>query len=270
MKRRYRFEWHPSREYMGRVIMKWGGGLISEKETLCKPHLERISALSECVCTLVAKGHDVIVVHGAGSFGHLRAREYKLSEGDIPGFDQDEAVILVRNDMDRLHNIVLNSLNSMDTFSHPPRDFVKNTGVEFTGNLDRFLRPGVHITFGDVVNCDSPQKFGILSGDDLMLRLSIDLPSVTHVIFAMGDTPGLMTNPGPDGELIPIWSNEQKFTGQHLEEIDVTGGIFLKTERAAVICEHVNHVWFVDGFHPDRIIEIVENGHTYGTRISAS
>lgn len=270
MKRRYRFQRDPSRRVMGRVIMKWGGGLISDKSTLCTPYIDRITALAECVGKLVSKGHDVIVVHGAGSFGHIRAREYKLAEGDIPGFDQDDAVILVRNDMDRLHNIVLNSLNSMDTFSHPPRDFVKNTGVEFTGNLDRFLRPGVHITFGDVVNCDSPQKFGILSGDDLMLRLSIDLPSVTHVIFAMGDTPGLMTNPGPDGELIPIWSNEQKFTGQHLEEIDVTGGIFLKTERAAVICEHVNHVWFVDGFHPDRIIEIVENGHTYGTRISAS
>ena len=270
MKRRYRFERDPSRQFMGRVIMKWGGGLISDKSTLCTAYADRISALAKCVGKLVSKGHEVIVVHGAGSFGHLRAREYKLSEGDIPGFDQEDAVILVRKDMDHLHEIVLASLNTMDTFSHAPRDFVKNTGAKFTGDLDRFLSPGVHITFGDVVDCDPPLNFGILSGDDLMLRLSVELPDVTHVIFAMGDTPGLMTTPGADGELIPIWRVDDQFSGQHEHGIDVTGGIFLKTERAAAISQHVEHVWFVDGLHTERILEIVENCYTYGTRISNS
>jgi isopentenyl phosphate kinase len=83
----------------------------------------------------------------------------------------------------------------------------------------------------------------------------------------MGETPGLMTSSGPDGELIPIWNREMQYTGVHSEEIDVTGGIFLKAERAAEISEFVEHVWFIDGTQTERIQQIVEDGYTYGTRI---
>ena len=252
---------------MGRIIMKWGGGLISDKSTLCTPFIDRITALSDCVKNLVVLGHDVIIVHGAGSFGHLRAREFRLAEGNIPDFDQESAIDQVRSDMDTLHDLVTSSLVPLPTHSHPPRDFALNTGASFDGDLGRFLMPGTHITFGDVVECEPPQEFGILSGDDLMLRLSIELPDVTHVIFAMGDTPGLMTNPGPTGELISIWNSQIGFAGKHSEEFDVTGGIFLKAERAEAISKHVDHVWFIDGVHPNRILDIVQNGHAFGTRI---
>ena len=153
---------------MGRIIMKWGGGLISDKSTLCTPRKNRISALADCVSTLADLGHDIIIVHGAGSFGHMRAREYKLAEGNIPDLDQQEAIPKVRSDMDTLHQLVTDSLSERDILSHPPRDFVLNTGPTFQGDLDRFLKPGIHITFGDVVECESPKEFGILSGDDLM------------------------------------------------------------------------------------------------------
>ena len=267
MNRRYRFEWVPCRVIMGRIIMKWGGGLISDKSSLCTPYIDRISALANCVSTLAELGHDIVIVHGAGSFGHIRAREFRLAEGNIPDLDQEEAISLVRSDMDALHQIVLDSLSNLHTCSHPPREFVEGTGPTFRGDLDRFLEPAIHVTFGDVVNCKPPEDFGILSGDDLMLRLSVELPDVTHVIFAMGDTPGLMTNPGPSGELIPEWSSDIGFTGQHTEEIDVTGGIFLKASRASSISEHVENVWFVDGVHPRRILEVINEGRAVGTRI---
>ena len=252
---------------MGRIIMKWGGGLISDKSSLCTPYIDRISALANCVSTLVELGYNIVIVHGAGSFGHIRAREFRLAEGNIPEFDQSEAISMVRNDMDALHQMVLDSLSNLNTYSHPPREFVEGTGPSFSGELERFLAPGIHVTFGDVVNCKPPEDFGILSGDDLMLRLSLELPDVTHVIFAMGETPGLMTNPGPSGELIPEWSSDVGFTGQHSEEIDVTGGIFLKAKRAGAISEHVENVWFVDGVHPSRILEVINEGHAVGTRI---
>ena len=252
---------------MGRIIMKWGGGLISDKSSLCTPYIDRISALANCVSTLVDLGYDIVIVHGAGSFGHIRAREFRLAEGNIPEFDQNEAISLVRSDMDTLHQMVLDSLSNLHTHSHPPREFVEGTGPSFKGDLERFLNPGIHVTFGDVVNCKPPEDFGILSGDDLMLRLSAELPDVTHVIFAMGDTPGLMTNPGPSGELIPEWSIDVGFTGQHSEEIDVTGGIFLKAKRAGEISAHVENVWLLDGVNPNRILDVINEGHAVGTRI---
>ena len=76
-----------------------------------------------------------------------------------------------------------------------------------------------------------------------------------------------MTNPGPSGELIPEWSSEVGFTGLHSEEIDVTGGIFLKASRAEAISENVENVWLVDGVHPNRILEVINEGHAVGTRI---
>jgi len=252
---------------MGRIIMKWGGGLISDKSTLCTPYIDRIMSLGLCVKDLVKNGHCVVIVHGAGSYGHILAREYRLAEGNVDGMEQIKAVEKVRADMDLLHQIVISSLEPLQIMSHPPRDFVKNTGPAFAGDLDRFLSSGTHVTFGDVVDCESTKHFGILSGDDLMLRLSTELPDVTHAIFAMGETPGLMTSSGPDGELIPIWNREMQYTGVHSEEIDVTGGIFLKAERAAEISEVVEHVWFIDGTQTERIQQIVEDGYTYGTRI---
>ncbi len=268
MKRRYRFVRHPSRQTMGRIIMKWGGGLITDKTTICTPYLDRIHNLSICVKKLYDLGHEIIIVHGAGSFGHIVAREYRLSDGNIPELEQNEAINQVRTDMDSLNQLVIDSLLDLDPVIHAPRNFVVNTGPHFEGDISRFLEPGIHITFGDVVDCNSPMDFGILSGDDIMFRLGTELPDVTHVIFALGDTPGLMSTHGADGILIPEWDASMDFDGHHTTEIDVTGGIFLKVERASAISKKVEHVWFVDGTNPERINEIVDNGKSIGTKIN--
>ena len=255
---------------MGRIIMKWGGGLISDKTTLCTAEYSTIQSLADCVKSLSQLGHDIVIVHGAGSFGHIRAREYRLNEGDIGGIDQIDGVEQVRSDMNELHNLVIESLGPLAIKSHRPRDFVLNTGPDFIGNLDRFLSPGIHITFGDVVDCETPKNFGILSGDDLMLRLSVELPDVTHTIFAMSGAAGLMSTADEFGELIPLWDDTVAYSGHHAKDVDVTGGIFLKVERASTIAEHVEHVWLVDGGHPSRILEIVEKGQSVGTRFAST
>ena len=255
---------------MGRIIMKWGGGLISDKSSVCTANQQHIRNLAQCIKHLAKLGHDIIIVHGAGSYGHIRARQYRLDEGNIDGIEQTEGVAQVRADMLQLHDLVVESLLPLNVISHKPREFVLNNGPDFQADLEPFLDSGIHVTFGDVVQCDPPREFGILSGDDLMLRLSCELPDVTHSIFAMGGTPGLMTSSDETGKLIPIWNNQMEYSGNHRQEIDVTGGIFLKTQRAAHICEVVDHVWFVDGEHVSRILEIVEYGESVGTRIVPS
>ena len=223
--------------------------------------------MAEICKQIVAMGHELVIVHGAGSFGHIRAKEYRLAEGDIQDLDQSNAINLVRSDMDMLHTHVIEALTPLVVHSHAPRDYVTNTGANFQGDLDRFLQPGVHVTFGDVVDCEPPELFGILSGDDLMLRLSNELPDVEYTIFAMGGTPGVMTDFGNDAKIIPKLTADTGFTGIHESDIDVTGGIFLKVERAFEISRKVDHVWFIDGHHPERVLEILHNGETIGTRI---
>jgi isopentenyl phosphate kinase len=230
--------------------------------------------LAESVRILVDNGHSVIVVHGAGSFGHLLAREGRINEGRIQSINQDEIILQIQSDMDQLNLFVADSLINQGLIvkNHPPRTFVINNGPQFIADLQRFHTPNcVHITFGDVVSCDDEREFGILSGDDMMLRLSTELPDVTHAIFALGDVPGLMSAP-PDysnSQLIPVWNSSDQIEGFHASDIDVTGGIFLKAERASTIASTIEHVWFVDGRIPSRILEIVSDGATIGTRIQS-
>jgi isopentenyl phosphate kinase len=66
-----------------RVVIKWGGGLITDKTTLCTPNLPVIAQLAEAVKRCIDSGVDVVLVHGAGSFGHLRAKHWRLNEGRV-------------------------------------------------------------------------------------------------------------------------------------------------------------------------------------------
>ena len=64
-----------------------------------------------------------------------------------------------------------------------------------------------------------------------MLRLSTEL-EVTHSIFLIGDSEGVLTGPPDesDSELITHLGPNTKINGRHEADIDVTGGIGLKIE----------------------------------------
>ena len=68
---------------MARVIIKLGGGLITDKTRYKEVFRERIDAVSVVISKIVDLGYSVIVIHGAGSFGHLEAKKWHLSRGHI-------------------------------------------------------------------------------------------------------------------------------------------------------------------------------------------
>ena len=69
---------------MARVIVKLGGGLITDKSEYKQVRRDRVDAVSAVIRELRNCGHSVIIVHGAGSFGHLEARKWRLSEFGTP------------------------------------------------------------------------------------------------------------------------------------------------------------------------------------------
>ena len=267
------------------VVIKWGGGLITDKSQLCTVREDVIESLALVVKQIQDAGLGVILVHGAGSFGHLRARGWRLAEGRIEGHvdptdadcnSQDEAVELVRRDMMTLNSSVVTGLAKAgcDVEVHPPHRWASNTGAGFEGNVQRLSASAdgpVVVTWGDVTDCDAPKEFGILSGDDLVYRIATEIDGIASLIFAIGDVPGLMSAPpsDPTSELLSEWSPADTFEGQHASEQDVTGGIFLKAERAAAAAGTVPSVWFVDGRVPLRILEAATGGEPIGTRIRA-
>ena len=55
--------------------------------------------------------------------------------------------------------------------------------------------------------------FGILSGDDLVKRLSIEIDDVERLVFAIGGVDGVLENPPGDGKeiVIPILRRNSEF-----------------------------------------------------------
>lgn len=266
------------------IVVKWGGGLITDKSKLCTPEKEVIEQLALTVRDCIDQGLKVIVVHGAGSYGHLRAKHWKLNLGYHAGekfleqdgcSDQYQAVELVRKEMLDLNQHVRESLEAIGvrTQIHPPHQWVKGTGADFNGDLKRFHsrdQTTVEITFGDVVEVESEKQFGILSGDDLVARLSIELPNVRRLVFAIGGVDGILRVPphlARESDLIQIWSSKIQFEGFHDTEIDVTGGIGLKAARGALVASKGIDVIMVNGDYPSRVYDAMMGNEVRGTKI---
>ena len=98
-----------------RIVVKFGGALITKKDEQSVARIAIIRDLCSVVRSLTTDGVQVIIVHGAGSFGHLKAKRWRLNEGYIPNLShpndscesQVEAVHEVRQDMLRLNSIVV-------------------------------------------------------------------------------------------------------------------------------------------------------------------
>ena len=267
----------------GRVIIKLVGGLITDKRTYKTADIAAIRGCAAAVEELISAGKSVVLVHGAGSFGHTLSQRWRLSEGRCAVtpdegdsiMNQDEAISQVRQDMLELSRLLVTEFKSsgLAIALHPPNEWVTGTGPGFNGELDRFITDTetIQMTFGDVVQCDPPEEFGILSGDDLMVRLATEMFRFDSCIFALGGVDGLLSSPPgrADSKLLPEWSPTDSFTGLHESRIDVTGGIQLKVDRAAKIAGTVERVWLVDGMFPDRIVTAGLNGLPVGTRILA-
>ena len=64
-----------------KIVIKLGGGLITDKSRYKLVREERIMSVCKVISKLKKDDDSVILVHGAGSFGHLEAKKWHLSTG---------------------------------------------------------------------------------------------------------------------------------------------------------------------------------------------
>ena len=157
----------------------------------------------------------------------------------------------------------------------PPHSWARNTGSDFEGEISKVFidyQDSLCVTFGDVVDCDGAKSFGILSGDDLVVRICEEIPNVKRLIFAIGGVDGILKKPPEDSgvdDLIELWSPDMKFEGLHNTEIDVTGGIGLKAARGAEVAKMGIEVLIVNGSYPQRVFDACNGKEVLGTKIVA-
>ena len=229
------------------IIIKFGGSLITDKSSetpkINKKNLESIANI------LHKKNYNLIIVHGAGSFGHPIAKKFDIAKGLNDDFNQKKAIKETRKQVRELNRIFCESLHkagintetivpSSSMITNGPKEIVNFPYHMFKMALSENKVP---ITFGDVTD-DKLQGISILSGDILMMNLA-KYYKPFYSIFVM-DHPGVFDgNPdNPDSKIIPIVNQENieilKKQKESERIVDVTGGLIGKIECALEMAKY--------------------------------
>jgi isopentenyl phosphate kinase len=226
------------------VLLKLGGSVITDKTlpfTARTDVIERLAA--EIKNALDERGDDLqlIIGHGAGSFGHEAAARYQTHKGAMGadswlGFAEVAAVAA------ELNHLVMQILRQagVPAIKFQPSASTRTRGEQLmyfeTFPLKEVLNHGlVPVVYGDV-SVDANQGMSIVSTEKLFDNLAREL-SPSRIIL-VGQVDGVYSQDPlqyPDAELIEDIDNsnwdkvEAKLGGSH--GVDVTGGMFTKVRE---------------------------------------
>jgi isopentenyl phosphate kinase len=217
-------------------------------------------------------GKDVMIVHGAGSFGHVLAKKFELHKGHIRN-DQIDAVAKVSRDVRELNSMIISelidagipsvSIPTGSCFMMDDGDLIMDPKV-----LKRYVSLGiVPVMFGDVVT-DMKKGFGICSGDTIMKCLAeIFLPET--VIF-VSDIDGLYDrDPKISKDAKLIKDVNKKILDRIPPETtvaDVTGGVHAKMRTMLDMCSDGRDCILVNGTVDGRLSSLLKGTDVICTR----
>src|SRR5678815_1011720 len=275
------------------VFLKLGGSLITDKTQPYTPLLDVMDDLALQIKTALQTHPNLRLVlgHGAGSFGHVPASEYKTRDGLPPqptplthrqrdvsednywkGFAEVwyQASALNRYVMKALHNV------GVQAIALPPSASViaSNGQVSFweTTPIRMALAAGiVPVVFGDTV-FDEVRGGTILSTEDLFMFLANAL-SPERILLAGLEAAVWADFPARTKmveKLTPESFNEIKANVGKSAAADVTGGMESKVKQMldAVTASPEMTVQIFSGVEPGNIVRAL-TGETLGTVISA-
>ncbi|KAM3436031.1 hypothetical protein MY4824_004509 [Beauveria thailandica] len=211
---------------MSTVVVKLGGAAITDKsapDTLS----HNIDSLMDSVAhayhhVLRPRGRQLILIHGAGSFGHPPAKKYQVKAGwtarqDVAGGggekeEEDKqardnvkfGMALTRQRVLQLHLDVLQrlharqrmpilSVSTYDTVDTDNGAVTAASSARLVTRVQQVLDAGfVPLLFGDAV-LDRTLGATILSGDALMYHLAERLPAVVERCVFVTDVAGIFT-----------------------------------------------------------------------------
>ena len=257
------------------IIIKLGGSVITQK---AKQAIFRAEIMKGLAKHIVEIDDSVILIHGAGSFGHGFAKKYRLHEGYVQD-DQRYGYALTHRMVQELNTHVLESLHTykIPAVSIPPHVSVLMDDhflSRFHGDIfESYLEKGfVPVTFGDVA-LDVSIGFSICSGDLLMIALA-ERFKPENVIFIV-DEDGLYTaNPKIDANATFIDSIDADELDSLKTTIDdhpdVTKGMAGKIETIKALAQLGIDTILVNGNNPDRLGDVLTGKKTKRTLVHGS
>lgn len=252
------------------ILVKLGGSIITNKETFKDTKGKRIfyrNRTGRLIGEIGSTKEDFILVHGAGSFGHPLAMKYKLKKG----YKNERQVPIVSRVQRDVRMLNFNVIQTMEDRGIHAVSLAPNTLVRLNrGKLkDIDMQPfhqhlkmkTVPVTFGDVVP-DISRRFGICSGDDLMLHLAKEFKPRMAIFVTKVD--GIFTRDpdsrsGPPGEFMhEINEKTIKLIQDSKKGVpDVTGRMKRKARMMLKIAKGGVDCIVLNGLERDRLIRAI-------------
>jgi isopentenyl phosphate kinase len=184
---------------MERLLLKIGGCLITDKSadtpTLNKQNINRIC--DEISTVFNSKEMQIILLHGAGSYGHPLAKATGLDTG-IKQDSQLRAFALTQSLQNQLNVFICNSLIARDVPAIPVQASAsavmkKRTMIHMDTNAVKgFLDLGLVPVLYGVPAYDQSQGSSILSADQILSYLARKL-TIKRIVFAT-DVDGIFSS----------------------------------------------------------------------------
>ncbi|MCI4321661.1 MAG: hypothetical protein L3K18_06175 [Thermoplasmata archaeon] len=260
----------------GLSVVKLGGSVLTwkrERESLRPKILARLSA------ELATATGPVVLLHGAGSFGHPGARRFRLAEApggsDTPR-ERARGAAVVSREVRRLHGAVLHALvdAGVSPWSIPAAGVARNRGgapvqIDSAPFADALAAGVTPVSFGDVVRDDS-WEFSILSADALALALARDLRAA-RVLF-VSDVGGVF-EPTAKGRrvAVPVVTRELVTRLRPTPGVpDVTGGIRGKAEAMLAIADAGVDAGLISGLSDGALSRALKGERVYGSWVAGT
>jgi isopentenyl phosphate kinase len=262
------------------IILKIGGSILTNKDSKTSEvdaaSLKRIA--SEIKASMDKSPKQLVIVHGAGSFGHPPAKKHKIGEkfGESQYPQKRLGFCEIQNEVKKLNMFICEAFieEGLPVIAVPASSFITATDKRITdGNLDLFknyLSKGfIPVIYGDVV-LDNELEFCVISGDQLIQYLAMNL-GPDRVILGT-DVDGVYDkNPKThdDAQFFEKFTSlEDLDTLEGTTNVDVTGGMVGKIKELLFLADLGIESKIINAEVKDNIFKVLENEDVKGTIIS--
>lgn len=249
------------------IIIKAGGSVITKKNGFMQVDKKNIILIANLIQKLWKNGEKILLVHGAGSFGHPYAKKYSL-KGKLTSKRQKIGFATTHYSCNLLSDYLLKELVNRDiaAISIPPSAIIeqKNGKIQKTSNfIEQYLEAGfLPVLYGDMT-LDNNLIGAVCSGDKIISYFAKKLKPKKIVLIT--DVEGVLDD---KNKVI------KKITQKNFSEIskylynrkgDVTGSMRGKIEELLSL-DSTSYI--VSYKKCSQIPDLIKGKKEFGTRIN--